>query len=45
MLELQIHHRLITTMKRLLDILLSGLGILVFLPFGIPIALILLLTG
>jgi lipopolysaccharide/colanic/teichoic acid biosynthesis glycosyltransferase len=32
-------------MKRLLDILLSGLGILVFLPFGIPIALILLLTG
>ena len=32
-------------MKRLLDIILSGLGLLVFLPIGIPIGLILLLTG
>ncbi len=32
-------------MKRLLDIILSGLGLLVFLPFGLVIALILLLTG
>lgn len=32
-------------MKRLLDILLSGLGLLVFLPFGIIIAVILKTTG